>query len=62
MKYYFTEQLNRELLEFFLIESVEYCDKFSLIWRYDLLDDHYADEKDELLEQLSIFMVGQAKV
>lgn len=62
MKYYFTEQLNSELLELFLIESLEYCDKFSLIWRDDLLDDHYADEKDELLEQLSIFMVGQAKV
>ena len=62
MKYYFTEQLNSELLELFLIESLEYCDKFSLIWRDDILDDHYVSEKDELLEQLSSFMVGQAKV
>ena len=62
MKYYFTEQLNSELLELFLIESFEYCDKFSLIWRDDILDDHYVSEKDELLEQLSTFMVGQAKV
>ncbi len=62
MKYYFTEQLNCELFELFLIESFEYCDKFSLIWRDDLSDDHSTGEKDELLEQLSIFIEGQAKV
>ena len=62
MKYYFTEQLNSELLELFLIESLEYCDKFSLIWREDLSDDYCAGEKDELLEQLSSFIVEQIKV
>ena len=62
MKYYFTEQLNSELLELFLIESLEYCDKFSLIWRDDLSDDYCAGEKDELLEELSTFIVAQIKV
>ena len=48
MHYYFVDQIERKILELLLIELLEYCKTFSLIWRNEFYDRSYKKYHDEL--------------
>ena len=62
MHYYFVDQIERKILELLLIELLEYCKTFSLIWRNEFYDHSYKKYHDEFIANLEKFIIKQEKV
>ena len=62
MHYYFVDQIERKILELLLIELLEYCKTFSLIWRNEFYDRSYKKYHDEFIANLEKFIIKQEKV
>ena len=52
MHYYFVDQIERKILELLLIELLEYCKTFSLIWRNEFYDHSYKKYHDEFIAEM----------
>ena len=52
MRYYFVDQIERKILELLLIELLEYCKTFSLIWRNEFYDRSYKKYHDEFIAEM----------
>lgn len=62
MRYYFVDQIGNEIFELLLIELLNYCKTFSLIWRNEYYDCCYKEYHDEVIANLEKFMIKQEKV
>lgn len=52
MHYYFVDQIERKILELLLIELLEYCKTFSLIWGNEFYDRSYKKYHDEFIAEM----------
>lgn len=62
MRYYFADQIENKIFELLLIELLDYCKTFSLIWRNEYYDCCWKEYHDEVIANLEPFMVRQERV